>query len=266
MVAGQLLHSPHYIQHPQLLVIGATYHCLQPSCFDYARCVSTIAADIALFLITAQLVEPPSVSIGTPFPPQTWSPTIDTSIPADVRQAAFIEWITSYFQHGDLSTRDPNVLSFYIPALFHTPSVFNMTDAQVAAMTNPATAAGSDELIILNLQPQLLISYRKALFNNTIRSFLPKMKVMEFTGDTTAEFGIVAFWSIQDDDAAAGGGLVNFNLVPGINHFVSHLFVEENSSANAVHVLGPLGRSCTRTRHLPTKLLKAPSLSLGAQG
>lgn len=161
------------------------------------------------------------MAIGTSLPPQTYSPQVDTSIPADLRQPAFVQWITSYFQHGDLSTRDPNVLSFVLPAIFRPPSVFNMSVAQLAAMTNTTPAAGSDALLIANLQPQLLASYRQALFDPAVRAALPLMTATELTGDVTAEFGIVAFWQIQDDDAAAGGGRVRFKLLHGVNHFVS---------------------------------------------
>ena len=92
---------------------------------------------------------------------------------------------------------------------------------QFAGMTDIAAADGGDSLIVAFTQAALLPIYRNALFNKTIRAALPLMKVLEFAGDITANFGIVALWQIEDDDAAAGGGFVKAEFLNGTNHFVS---------------------------------------------
>ncbi|TBU38724.1 Alpha/Beta hydrolase protein [Dichomitus squalens] len=153
-------------------------------------------------------------------PPQSWSPQIDTSIPAQCRQTGFVQWITSYFEHGDLSTRDPNVLEYVLPTVKRVPSVFTMGQDELDEMTNIDAANGGDTLIVVSFSPQLRACYKDALYNKDIRAALPRMKVLVFSGDATANFGIVALWSIEDDDAAAGGGWVETKIVPGINHFV----------------------------------------------
>ncbi|EJF60558.1 hypothetical protein DICSQDRAFT_155693 [Dichomitus squalens LYAD-421 SS1] len=150
----------------------------------------------------------------------SWSPQIDTSIPAADRQPGFVQWITAYFQHGDLSTRDVNVLEYVLPSITHVPSVFSFTTDQLAGVTNLAAASGSDTFIVGYNQAALLPTYRKALFNKTVRAAIPLLNVLEFTGDITANFGIVALWQIQDDDAAAGGGFVKTEILKGTNHFV----------------------------------------------
>ena len=136
-----------------------------------------------------------------------------------------MQWITAYFQHGDLSTRDVNVLEYVLPTITHVPSVFTMTPDQLAGMTDIAAADGGDSLIVAFTQATLLPIYRNAVFNKTIRAALPLMKVLEFTGDITANFGIVALWQIEDDDAAAGGGFVKTEFLNGTNHFVSSALI-----------------------------------------
>lgn len=186
--------------------------------------VPTLPADIKqrLAMYTRALImqEPPSISIGTYLPPQSWSPQIDTSIPVADHQPAFVQWITSYFQHGNLSTRNPDVLQYVLPATFRVPSVFNMSPTQLADMTYLPPASGSDALISANVQPQLNADYENACYNTSVRSALPSMDIWELCGNTTANFGIVAFWSIQDDDNAHGGGFVNFQWIGDVNHFI----------------------------------------------
>ncbi|TBU21588.1 hypothetical protein BD311DRAFT_792642 [Dichomitus squalens] len=172
------------------------------------------------YLRALLLQEPPSIALGLPLPSQSWSPQIDTSIPARYRQTGSVQWITSYFEHGDLSTRDPNVLEYVLPTVKRVPSVFTMRQDQLGEMTNIDAANGGDTLIVVSFPPQLRACYKDALYNKDIRAALPRMNVLAFSGDATANFGIVALWSVQDDDAAAGGGWVETKIVPGINHFV----------------------------------------------
>lgn len=37
-------------------------------------------------------------------------------------------WVTSYFKHGDLSTRNPDVLEYLIPARSRVPTYYNFSD------------------------------------------------------------------------------------------------------------------------------------------
>lgn len=108
--------------------------------------------------------------------------------------------------------------------MFRLPSVFNMSPEDLDTMISqtPGSPTGSDVLLYQNCIPQLLASYRAALFNRTIRAAFPHMKVSYIVDDSTLEFAIVANWSVQTDEAAAGGGFIDrYRLVKGVNHFVS---------------------------------------------
>ncbi|THH19421.1 hypothetical protein EW146_g1768 [Bondarzewia mesenterica] len=171
-------------------------------------------------ILIAPLAEPPSIAFGLPFPPQTFSPQIDTSIPAKARIPAFTLWITSYFQHGDLSTRDTNVLEYVLPATFRMPSIWNMSSVEIADIIDEGPNSTVETPFALNFMTQALAVYNKATFDKSTRALLPHLKVWEISGDATASFSLAALWSMQDDDKAHGGNNINYKIVPGANHFM----------------------------------------------
>ncbi|KAI0666401.1 hypothetical protein C8Q78DRAFT_984281 [Trametes maxima] len=166
------------------------------------------------------LYEPPTVAIGSALPPKIWSPQIDQSIPAELRGKFFTQWITSYFKHGDLSTRDLDTLSYVVPATFRAPSIYGIPDADLARIVYDPPGSGSDMLFMVFSAAQINAAYKKAVFDKGVRTLLPKLKVFAFTGDVTCPFSIPAFWALQDDDKAHGGGFIETKIVEGINHFV----------------------------------------------
>ncbi|THH21249.1 hypothetical protein EW146_g258 [Bondarzewia mesenterica] len=208
---------------------------------------------------TVIMQEPSSNALGLPAAPQNWVPQIDTSIPSDVRVPAFAQWVTAYFQHGNLSTRDPNVLSYVLPATFRTPSIFNMSQSQFQSIVDTGVNPVIDSQLIA-LAPQLLESYEGANYNTTIRSLLPKMKNWFVTGDVSAAFGPYALWLVQNDNDAAGGGLVNFKVIHGVNHFMHW---DNPETALQVYHDYPYGISSTTWWRFPLmELLTSPLSAL----
>ncbi|KAJ4478454.1 hypothetical protein J3R30DRAFT_816922 [Lentinula aciculospora] len=165
--------------------------------------------------------ESSSNALGLPAPPQNWVPLdiSDPTIPAVHQYTAFAQWVSAYFDHGDLSTRDPNVISWVVPSSFTPFTVFNMTrnqyDTIVDTSSNPALDAAQ-----LALAPALESNYRASNFNSTVRSMLPQMKNWFMTGTRSASFGPYCIWVVEDDNAAAGGGFVDFKTIDGVNHLM----------------------------------------------
>jgi pimeloyl-ACP methyl ester carboxylesterase len=181
---------------------------------------STMQTQLAAYMRGLIMQEPAPNILGLPTPAQNWAPLIDTSFPAEDQIPMFNIWVTSYFQHGDLSTRALNQLSWVVPAVFRPPSIFNMTASQFDSIVLNGTNVVNDLLSVLNFGPQLLLNYRQSNFNTTIRKLLPKMKNSLECGDVSLAFSIAAFWDVEDDNEAAGGGFVSFDLVHGVNHFI----------------------------------------------
>ncbi|EIW56131.1 uncharacterized protein TRAVEDRAFT_39145 [Trametes versicolor FP-101664 SS1] len=166
------------------------------------------------------LHEPLTVAIGSPLPPKVWSPQIDQTIPEELRGPFFTQWITSYFKHGDLSTRSLDVLSYIVPTTLRVPSIFSMTEEEQAKIVYMPPGSASDMLFMVFSAAQINASYKRACFDAGVRARLPRMKICAFTGDATCVFSLPAHWAMQDDDKARGGGFIDFKMVEGANHFL----------------------------------------------
>lgn len=170
--------------------------------------------------MSSHRTDPPSVSFGLPLPPKTFTPQIDTFIPAEKQNAAFTIWLTSYFQHGDLSTRDLNILEYVLPALSRAPTIWNMTANDVAEIIDEGPNLSIDTPFGLNFMPQMSAILNASTFDNSIKARFPRLQIWELTGELAPSFGLAAFWSMQDEAEAKGLNDLHFRLIPGINHFV----------------------------------------------
>jgi hypothetical protein len=147
-------------------------------------------------------------------------PLFDTTIPEELRIPAFTQWVTAYFNHGDLSSRNPDVCSHVVPATSPRPTIYNLTEEQIARTTNnPAT--GLDLPQMLFFAPHLAGTFRKACFDKQIKQILPHMKISDFCCEQTGGYAQPGLWLIEDEDKEHGGGYVKTKFVPKANHFVS---------------------------------------------
>lgn len=166
--------------------------------------------------------EPSPNIIGLDNDPRNYSPltAVDPTIPEDSELPMFTEFVAGYFQHGNLSTRDPDVLEFYDHSFnLPPPSVYNMTASGHGDILVFSEPAKRDVTLQLNFVPQLLASY-KALYTKELYETLPNLKNFFFGAEHTAGYGPLATWLVEEDDEAHGGGFIKAKLVSGINHMV----------------------------------------------
>ena len=164
--------------------------------------------------------DPPTVALGLHTPP-TLFPSIDPKLSAGERVDFTCQWLTSYFNHGDLETRSPDALSVDPGSTHRASSILDTHNNLSEILYPPPVTDGSDSYLMGNFESQLLANYRKACFDPAIRVLLPKMKIWELAFDASITTCIMALWHIQDDNTAHGGDLVNFEVVHGANHFVN---------------------------------------------
>lgn len=162
-------------------------------------------------------------ALGMDMHPKAYTPLLDTNILDEQRVARWMTWMTSYFQHGDLSQRDPDPVEYVVPWDGRVPTLDNMSEAQVEKMVHQDCAWTSELPMLVNMQSQLRESYEKACFGQDVRRLLPRMKIWVITGDHTASFSLNAHFKMEADNARSGGGHLKFRIVPGGNHFVSQL-------------------------------------------
>lgn len=95
-----------------------------------------------------------------------------------------------------------------------------MSFSQFHSIVDLGTGSATDFSLLINFSEQLQANYRAANFDDTIRSSLPNMNNWLFTGDSSVSFGPYSLFLVEDDNDAAGGGKVNFKIIPNVNHFV----------------------------------------------
>ncbi len=171
-----------------------------------------------------QTLEPAGLVLGLGMPAQQWTPLADTTMPENIRLPSFGQWVTSYFDHEDITQRDLDKLSWILSSPTHMPTLYRIPTDELNAMMRLGDDAGTDLPFLAAFQNQLLISCRKALFNVDVVKVFPHMKRSFLVGDKTAAFGFAGIWALQDDEKINGGTIpVVYKVIKGTNHFVSTL-------------------------------------------
>ncbi|KAH9933383.1 uncharacterized protein B0H18DRAFT_983406 [Fomitopsis serialis] len=174
-----------------------------------------IRARLARYVRALIIEDPPSVALGYSLPAESWMYSNIPSVPEQKRDQLYLQWFTAYFDHGDLSTRDKSVIEYIVPSSSRAPTIYNMSADERAAMIEPVK-----ELPLLRgMFASSLPAFRKACFDRDVRSLLPEMKIWHLGCDAAPSFGISAYFDILADHEANGGGLINFRMIPGGNHF-----------------------------------------------
>ncbi|KAJ7599186.1 hypothetical protein C8J56DRAFT_1093544 [Mycena floridula] len=159
------------------------------------------------------LYEPPSLALGLPISSLDWVPLADTTVPENKRVAMFTSWVTSYFDHPDLSSRDIKQIEYIVPSPSRRPSIYDMTKDELDQILEEAPVPEAAVMFMTAAQANLI--YRKACFTQTA---IPHLRRTFIAGSRTASFALAAMWLTEDDNKALGGNL-EFVLIPGANHF-----------------------------------------------
>lgn len=144
-------------------------------------------------------------------------------MPETMRLAAFSQWVTAYFDHGDLSTRDPSQLACIVPSQTHVPTVYNIPPEQWNDIVRQGEDTATDLAILGTFQGQLLRTYRKAFFDEGI---FPGVRRSVLVGDKSGTFAFFGLWALLDDGEKLGGNVgIEFKMMEGTNHFVCTVFL-----------------------------------------
>ncbi|KIL65767.1 hypothetical protein M378DRAFT_161777 [Amanita muscaria Koide BX008] len=158
--------------------------------------------------------------LGKPNPPKDWSPYAAECLPSDIRGHAFAQWVTAYFDHGDLSTRDPDVLSYILPSTSRPGTIYNMTKPEQEEVIRLGYDSAWEISYFTRFDEQRLAVYYKAVFDDTTAQLFPGIKISHLAGGKGPSFAIAGFWDMQKDAEERGKTSIVFKLVPGMNHFV----------------------------------------------
>ena len=92
--------------------------------FDCTRCISLLCSEKALRMSSLDSYRG---MFGSMPLPGFYTPMIDEKIPSEDRAEKFCHWVSGYFQHGDIRTRNPDVLSWVEPSTIRPANIHNMT-------------------------------------------------------------------------------------------------------------------------------------------
>ncbi|TBU50255.1 hypothetical protein BD309DRAFT_498107 [Dichomitus squalens] len=160
------------------------------------------------------LHEPMTVSIGKPRLPEAWGPR---NLPSTLIDE---QWLTSYFKQWDLNARNLSIYSYDItPSIAKLPTIASMSEDEIVRIFTEFPLSSSDLPFIIACQQQIKACYKKACFDEDIRGLMPNMKIWVFSGDRTLPFSLPAYWAMEDDNDARGGGYLHFRIVHNVNHF-----------------------------------------------
>ena len=181
---------------------------------DYSRYGLT-SARVKLFMTL--LLDSPRCMFGIPNEPP---PMMNRNIPPEDRFHEFGSWVSAYFQHGNISTQNPDVLSWVEPSTVHPATINNMTTEEKNQTLCTGKEAQYDLSFIISSLEQFGKAYRKVFFDDSVRTLFPGFKVSFLAGELSPASAISSYW-LLGNDAKETGKPLNLRLIPDSNHFVS---------------------------------------------
>ncbi|KAF8215076.1 hypothetical protein K438DRAFT_1955069 [Mycena galopus ATCC 62051] len=168
------------------------------------------------------LWDPPSQALGMPSPPKGYIPLYDQDLAPAARGLAFGKWVTSYFTHGDLSTRDPDQLNYRDTDPSRKPTFDDTPIEELLSIVDMSVGDKCDTILVEPPFAAVLSALtEKALFDPEIRAAWRGTKVSYMYATATSWNGYLALWDIERRvEAAQGNAPIAFRLIQGANHFV----------------------------------------------
>ena len=166
-------------------------------------------------------IDPPNQALGFPFPPGVDLHLKD--IPEEARGPAFAKWVSSYFKHGDLRSRDFSQLEQREGDPSKKPTTDTIPLEELLAITDFGPCAKC-ETVLVESEEFLSIYIKqttKALFDPQIREGWGEHPVWFVYCEASIWNAHYTAWSLEKMVKTSE---ISFKLIPGANHFVRRFF------------------------------------------
>jgi hypothetical protein len=143
-------------------------------------------------------------------------------IPDEALGPAFAKWVSSYYKHGDLSSRDFSQLEQREGDTSKKPTTDTMSLEELLNITDFGPV--KSETVLLESERFLTIYVKqttKALFDPQIREDWGKHPVWFVYCEASIWNVHYTAWNLEEMDKASE---IKFKPVPGANHFVRRFF------------------------------------------
>ncbi|KAF8629752.1 hypothetical protein AX15_003292 [Amanita polypyramis BW_CC] len=187
---------------------------------------SNVRSHLSLYIRSLILQESHQIMFGAPISEYDYSPLIDTFIKPEDRHLVFGHFVSSYYDHGDITSKDPKTISWVVTSTTRPATLYNMSKDEQTEIICYGQESAFDLPWMAHFGEQLSFAYRKAFFDDATRKLFPHIKLTYFTGDRSPGFAINTYWTIEKDVKDAGKS-VNLRFVPGANHFYHWDYPEE---------------------------------------
>ena len=137
------------------------------------------------------------------------------------RWPQFVHLTSSYYMHGDLSTRNVANLEFKHPDLNRKSVVASLSPQEISFLTDTEVADRSD-IFFLAYRTVLFNQMRKALFNSEIQSLWPKLDMWLLYCDSSAGSMTYAAWEIEKITKTNSSYPVQILTIEDAHHLVSN--------------------------------------------
>lgn len=147
---------------------------------------------------------------------------VDESVPVPERGRIFGEWVSGYYSHRDITTRNYDDLEIYTPVKDPSPTSTRMGLEEIVSLTSSMGA--ESDMRLQTIDPAILGEQtRRALFDESVAKAWPKVEVEHIFCDRSPWVIVDALWWLEQlrDEAGGKGRKVTFTKFSGANHLVS---------------------------------------------
>ncbi|GLB44327.1 hypothetical protein LshimejAT787_1602570 [Lyophyllum shimeji] len=164
------------------------------------------------------LLDPPSQGLGIPNPPNAYNPLWDDDLPPETRGPAFGKWVSSYFHHEDLLSRDISLLSMRAPDASKTPTIESLTHEELSSVASFESGSRVETILVESeFRVALAAQTHKALFDSDITAMWGNPQVWHLHGEATTWNSVYAAWMLEEKARTSKD--VRFKPLSGANHF-----------------------------------------------
>lgn len=160
------------------------------------------------------------MALGVSDPEGVYVPLWDTNIHAEMRAIAFGEWVSGYFAHGNLASKDfaqLNQRRFDIHE--QPPTVSRMSEQDLNQATSIGVGSALDTSIISpGYFQKPLAEQALRSFSMGVRNMWNGIRICVLYGEACAWPMIYGVWWLEGVGESAG---IEFIPIAGANHFVS---------------------------------------------
>ncbi|KIJ45941.1 hypothetical protein M422DRAFT_166044 [Sphaerobolus stellatus SS14] len=175
---------------------------------------------------TIILWDPPSAALGTLAPEVAWEPPVfDESIPLEQRNAAFVVWVSGYWNHQNLASHDFAQINCrdHVSDSGLKPTIVSLAESQaLVSVADPTAGDKGENILVWDFYRKIIHKIaRKAFLDPKIREMWSNAKFWNILC-TMSPWNIVhGTWVLQDLMKERGDveNPMKFKQIENANHF-----------------------------------------------